>query len=204
MPSSFPMNNRGLVMNNRNVVGLTTLGVTCLLWAWALGWFSGAKYSDDPQVAELQKLVHEKAPKLNQMSDAQKRAGRDDFRKRMQGLSPEQRQAVMEGIMPVMVPLMAKQFENRYDEFMKKSPEDQRKELDKQIDRMEANKPSGGPPGGLQNVDPKKVEAFRKKMLDWTTPEQRAKFENGVRMFNDRRMQRGLAPINPPGRGGAF
>jgi hypothetical protein len=196
-------------MNNRNTVGLAALAITCLVWAWTLGWFSGKKYSDDPQVAELQKLVDEKAPKLDQMSEDQKRAGRDDFRKRMEGLSSEQRQAVMEGIMPVMVPLMARQFETRYDQFMKMSPEEQRKELDKQIDRMEAAKNqnggnSGQPGGGMRNVDPKKADEFRKKMLDWTTPAQRAKFENGMRMFNERRAQRGLAPVNPPGRGGAF
>jgi hypothetical protein len=193
-------------MNNRNVAGLAALAATCFVWAWALGWFSGKKYSDDPQVAELQKLVDEKAPKLNQMSENEKRAGRDDFRKRMEGLSPEQRQAVMEGIMPMMIPIMAKQFETRYDEFMKKSPQEQRKDLDKQIDRMEKTKNQGGnggqPGGGMRNVDPKKVDEFRKKMLDWTTPEQRAKFENGVRMLNDRRAERGLAPIN--GRVGVF
>jgi hypothetical protein len=194
-------------MNNRNVAGVVALVITGLLWAWTLGWFSGKKYSDDPQVAELQKLVDDNAPKLNQMSDEQKRAGRDDFRKRMEGLSPDQRQSVMEGIMPVMVPIMARQFENRYDEFMKKSPEERRKDLDKEIDRMEKAKnqagAGGGPPGGgMRNMDPKKADEFRKKMLDWTTPEQRAKFENGIRMFNERRAERGLPPVN--GRGGAF
>src|SRR4051794_10402235 len=104
-------------MNNRNVVGVVVLVLTGLVWAWTLGWFSGKKYSDDPQVAELEKLVAEKAPKINQLSDAEKQAGREDFRKRMQGLTTEQRQAVMEGIMPVMVPMFAKQFETRYDDF---------------------------------------------------------------------------------------
>jgi hypothetical protein len=36
-------------------------------------------------------------------------------------------------------------------------------------------------------------------MLDYTTPEQRAKFENGIQMFNDRRKERGLPPVGPPG-----
>lgn len=196
-------------MNNRNLGGIVALAVTALVWAWTLGWFSGKKYSDDPQVAELQKLVAENVPKLDKMSDEQKRAGRDDFRQRMQGLSPEQRQVVMESAMPLFVPLMAKQFETRYDEFMKKSPAEQRKDLDKEIDRMEANKGKGGPGGGPggggpPNIDAKKADEFRKKMLDWTSPEQRAKFENGIRMVNERRQERGLPPMQPPGRGGAF
>jgi hypothetical protein len=196
---------RDQAMNNRNIAGITALCITALLWAWTLGWFSGKKYSDDPKVAELEKLVDKNAPKLDQMSEDEKRAGRDDFRQRMQGLTPEQRQAVMEGIMPMMVPMMAKQFEVHYDEFMKKSREEQRKELDKRIDEMESQKgKGGGPPGGMRDMDPAKAEAFRKKMLDWTTPDQRAKFENGIRLFNERRAERGLPPIQAPGRGGAF
>jgi hypothetical protein len=191
-------------MNNRNIAGIVVLTVTALIWAWTLGWFSGHKYSDDPQVAELQKIVVENAPKLDQLSEEQKRAGGEDFRQRMQGLSPEQRQAVMEGIMPIMVPMMARQFETQYDKFMNMSPEEQRRELDKRIDQMESQKNKGGPSpgGGMRNVDPAKADQFRKKMLDWTTPEQRAKFENGIRLFNQRRAQRGLPPVHSPGRGG--
>ena len=48
-------------------------------------------------------------------------------------------------------------------------------------------------------MDPKKMDEFRKKMLDYTTPEQRAKFESGIQMFNDRRKARGLEPVGPPG-----
>ena len=47
------------------------------------------------------------------------------------------------------------------------------------------------------------MDEFRKKMLAWTTPEQRAKFENGIQMFNDRRKERGLDAVDMPG-GGFF
>jgi hypothetical protein len=105
---------------------------------------------------------------------------------------------------------MAKAFEAQYDKFMAMSPAERTKELDKRIDEMEAQRRNGGgqgggPPGGggPRNVDPKKMDEFRKKMNAWTTPEQRAKFENGIRMFNDRRKERGLEPIKPGG-GRAF
>ena len=65
----------------------------------------------------------------------------------MEGLTPDQRMAFMESSMAVFVPLMAKQFEKNYDEFMAKSPEEQRREMDKRIDEMEARGGQGGPGG---------------------------------------------------------
>ncbi len=47
------------------------------------------------------------------------------------------------------------------------------------------------------------MDEFRKKMLDWITPEQRGKFQNGVQLFNNRLKQRGMAPVGGPG-GGFF
>lgn len=122
--------------------------------------------------------------------------------------------ALWESSAPLIVPLMARRFEQRYDEFMKLSPEEQRQELDKRIDEMEQRMKAGagsGRPGGEGRgdgnrppIDAKKAEEFRKKMLDWTTPEQRAKFENGMNLFNERRKERGLEPIKPRGGGGVF
>jgi hypothetical protein len=40
-------------------------------------------------------------------------------------------------------------------------------------------------------------------MLAWTTPEQRAKFDNGIQMFRSRMEERGLTPPSTPG-GGFF
>ena len=64
--------------------------------------------------------------------------------------------------------------------------------------------PGGAGGGGPPNMDPKKMDEFRKKMLDWTTPEQRAKFENGMQMFNERLKERGLEPRRPAPGGGFF
>jgi hypothetical protein len=192
-------------MNNRTIAATVSLIAACLIWAWAFGWFEGGKaYSDDPKVAELERLRDENVPKMGSMTEQERRAQGEGFRKQMEGLNEQQRMAFFESSMPIFVPMMAQQFANRYDEFMAKSPEEQRKELDKRIDEMEAR---GGPGGGggrgdRPTMDSKRAEAMRKKMLDWTTPEQRAKFEHGIQLLNERREERGLPPM--PGPGGGF
>lgn len=193
-------------MNRKAIVGVGTLVLLVLLWGWNFGWFSGKAYSDDPVVAELEKLRDENVPKLEQLSETERRAQRDAFGERMKGLSEAQRMAFFESSMPIFVPMMAKQFEKRYDEFMAMTPEEQKKELDKRIDEMKSRGGPGGPGGGRggpPNMDPKKADQFRKKMLDWTTPEQRAKFENGINLMNGRLKERGMDPL-PPGPGGGF
>jgi hypothetical protein len=196
-------------MNRNATFGVLALVVGVLLWGLIFGWFNGKQYNDDPVVAELEKLRDENVPKLNQLSEAERRSQREAFGERMKGLTEQQRMAFFESSMPIFVPMMARQFEQRYDEFMTKSPEEQRKELDKRIDEMKARGGPGGPGGagggrrGPPNMDPKKAEQFRKKMLDWTTPEQRAKFENGIDLMNTRLKERGMDPL-PPGPGGGF
>ena len=191
-------------MKKSEVFGIVAVAMLAVLVAWFYGWFDGKDYSDDPQVAALEKERDANADKFMNMPEDQRRTAGDAFRKQMEGLTPDQRQAFMESSMAVFVPMMAKQFEKRYDEFMAMSPEEQRRELDKRIDEMESRGGQGGPGGpgrgGPPNVDPKKMDEFRKKMLDYTTPEQRAKFENGVNMFNERRKERGLPPVGPGGR----
>jgi hypothetical protein len=193
-------------MNNRNLTAVAALIVACLVWAWAFGWFEGGKaYSDDPQVAELQKQIEENAPKFQQLPRDEQRSQGEAFRQRMEGMTEEQRLMVMESAMAIWIPMAAKQFEQRYDQFMAMSPEEQRKELDKRIDEMEARGGPGGRGGGRggrPDIDPKRADAMRKKMLDWTTPDQRAKFENGIQRLNNRRKERGLPPM--PGPGGGF
>ena len=43
---------------------------------------------------------------------------------------------------------------------------------------------------------------MKNKMIAYTTPQQRAKFEDGMRRFNERRKERGLEPLPSFGRGG--
>jgi hypothetical protein len=190
-------------MKKSEVFGMVAVAMLAILVAWFYGWFDGKEYSDDPQVAALEKERDANADKFMNMPEEQRRTEGQAFRERMEVLTPDQRMAFMESSMAVFVPLMAKQFEKNYDEFMAKSPEEQRREMDKRIDARGGQGGPGGPDGpgrgGPPNMDPKKMDEFRKKMLDYTTPEQRAKFENGIQMFNDRRKERGLPPVGPPG-----
>jgi hypothetical protein len=188
-------------MKKSEVCGMVAVAMLAILVAWFYGWFDGKNYSDDPQVAALEKERDANAETFMNMPEDQRRTAGEAFRKQMEGLTPEQRQAFMESSMAVFVPLMAKQFEKRYDDFMAMSPEEQRAELDKRINEMEARGGQGGPGrGGPPNMDPKRMDEFRKKMLDYTTPEQRAKFDNGIQIFNKRRQERGLPPVGPGGR----
>ncbi len=197
---------------NKIYYGVTAL-VVLLFAAWAWGWFDAGQYSDDPAIAELEKLRDENVAKMKGLSDEQMRdqmrEQRDGMREKMEGLSEEQRMSFFESSMPIFMPMMAKRFEEEYDKLAKMTPEEQRKEMDKRIDEMEARGGPGGPGGGGPGrggrppMDAKKMDEIRKKMLDWTTPEQRSKFENGMRMMNERREERGL-PAMPPFGGGGF
>ena len=189
-------------MNNRAISAVAALVAACLIWAWAFGWFEAKQYHEDPAVAELEKERDAAFAKMDQLTEAQQREQGRALRQKASGLTPDQRMALFESSMPIIVPMFMKRFENEYDKYMAMSPEEQRKELDKRIDEMESRAASGnggGGRGGPSNMDPKKVESFRKKMLDWTTPQQRAKFENGIQIMNARRNERGLPPMPRPG-----
>ena len=188
-------------MNNRAISAVVALVAACLIWAWAFGWFEAKQYNEDPAVAELEKERDAAFAKMDQLTEAQQREQGRALRQKASGLTPDQRMALFESSMPIIVPMFMKRFENEYDKYMAMSPEEQRKELDKRIDEMESRAASGngGGRGGPSNMDPKKVESFRKKMLDWTTPQQRAKFENGIQIMNARRNERGLPPMPRPG-----
>jgi hypothetical protein len=178
-------------MKNQKVMyGITAL-VVLVFAAWVWGWLDTGQYSDDPAVAELERIRD-----ANIGSGQPPREMREEMRTKMEGLSEEQRMAFFESSMPIFVPMMAKRFEEEYDKFVELSPEEQRKKLDERIDQMEKN---GGPGGNRPPMDAKKMDEMRKKMLDWTTPDQRAKFENGLQMLNNRRDQRGLPPVPPMG-----
>lgn len=168
--------------------------VGCLLVAWYLGLFQ----REEQFVAELKTLAAEKPSQEN------RDAVRDLMRKQFDGVPQEQRAAMFEQLAPIFIPLMAKRFEQEYDRFMALPAAEQQKELDKRIDEMEKRRKSGqGPPGpggggNGQRPSAAQIDAFRKKMLDWTTPDQRSKFENGMAMLNNRRQERGLPPLEGP------
>jgi hypothetical protein len=192
-------------MNGRVIAGGATALVLLLLAAWNQGWFE----REDPLVAEMKQMI-ETPP-----SEDQRQEMRQVMEQRTEGMTDEQKmEFFFNTIAPVMMPMMMRQMEERYDKFMAMTPEERRRELDKQIDQMR-NMQRGGPPrgfgggpqgqgGGPPQIAPERMDAMRKKMLDWITPDQRAKFENGMKMMADRMKERGMEPIGPPGGGGGF
>jgi hypothetical protein len=178
--------------DHKALYGITAL-VVLIFAAWIWGWLDTGQYSDDPAVAELEKFRDANIDNGEAPGEM-----REQMRAKMEGLSEQQRMAFFESSMPIFMPMMAKRFEQEYDEFAKLSPEEQRKKLDERIDQMEKRGGPGGPGGpgaGRPQMDPKKMSEFRKKMLDWTTPDQRAKFESGMQIMNKRRNERGLPPL---------
>jgi hypothetical protein len=178
----------------KQFAGVLLVGIL-LLGAWALGWFE----RKDPVLAELEKQRDADFARQEQMSEEERQATREEFGKKMRGLTEEQRRAFFENSMPIFL----KMFERQVDSFLEKSPEEQRKEMDKRIDEMKARGqtgPGGGPGGRGGGPSPKQVDEWRKKMLDWTTPEQRAKFDTAFQKFNERLQQRGMNS----GAGGGF
>jgi hypothetical protein len=186
------------IMNKRNaVVGAGASLVLLLLAAWWLGWFN----REDDLIAEIKQIASQ--PEAQQNPDVM----RDAMRKQFEGVPPEQRMQMFEQLAPVIVPLMMARMTADINQLLA-LPEDQRiREIDKKIDEMARG---GGPPrapgrgngGGPPNVDPKRMGEMQKKMLDWTTPEQRTTMQLGMKMFAERMTQRGMEP--PPMPGGGF
>ena len=163
-----------------------------LIGAWAFGFFAANKYSDDPQVAEMQKLREEAFRRGERPSDAQQQ----EFRDRIRELTPEQRREFFTSMGPRFAPMMAR----RLDEFFDLPREEQLQRIDQDIDRMEAMRADGqgGPPwAGRGQMTQQQRDEMMKRMLDNTTPELRSKFEKRLKMMNDRRVERGLEPVGP-------
>jgi hypothetical protein len=184
------------------IAGGLAVAILLIMAAWALGWFGG----EDSQVAEIQRLAE--AP---QTDDTRRQMG-EVLRKQTEGMTNEQRmEHFMNTLGPIFIPMMAKRFEQEYDKFMAMSPEERNRELDKRIDEMQRRGnqrrrpggPGGSGGGARPQIDPKRMAEMNQKMLDWVTPDQRAKFQNGMKMFGDRMKQRGLTPPQMPG-GGFF
>jgi uncharacterized membrane protein YgcG len=181
------------------------LGVVALLAvaAWALGYFDGA----DPLVAELQQMRDENFQRMDQMTDEERRAQFQQFREKVDQLSDDQRRQFFEGGREEFQGRMLE----RMNEFFAMPPDQQKKELDEQIDRMEQwrsqreadggqARGGGGPPGGGPRGGG--GGGGGKARLDRSTPEMRAKMSRYFDMLNARREQRGLEPMT--GRGGRF
>ncbi len=179
----------------------TSIGAVMLVLVVGAGWAFGLFDTADPQVAELQKLREETFGRMDQMSDEERRSQFQQFRQRVEGLSEDQRrefrESGREGFQQMML--------QRMDRFFAMSPEEQTKELDEMIDRMEewrANREQGGGGGsgwgrggGRGKMTAAQRDQRGKERLDRTTPEMRAKMDRFRDMINERREERGLEPI---------
>ncbi|MAT69617.1 MAG: hypothetical protein CMJ58_08840 [Planctomycetaceae bacterium] len=184
-------------MSRKNGVLIVIALLLLPLAAWALGWFGDDTLSDDPTVAEIQREMR----RVSDLPEDQRRQAGDRMRSLGQNLTDEQRMELFKTSIPMWQPMM----KQRLSDFFAKTPEDQRAQIDEEIDRMEEfrqNNPGGGNGGpfrGGQNMSPEKRDEFMKTMVAYLSPDVRAMFELRIQMFNDRREERGLEPIGPPG-----
>jgi len=188
-------------------------------WCWWRVAAEAGQRSADPQVAAAQQArdeVIEQAQKEPDQFPAEEslRALRDHVRQ----MSDEQRRAFFESSRPMFMKMM----ESRIERFFALSPEQQTKQLDKHIDRMQSARREGGPPfgrggdrqstsGGTEgkkenfsprgprgwgSLTPEERNEKRKEMLSHTSPQGRAMFTEYRARLQQRMKQRGITP--PP------
>lgn len=181
-------------MKTKPLVAATVAILVMLTGAWAFGWFGG-DYSDDPEVARIEKLRDETFDDQTEMSDQQMREAGEQLKKQAANLSDDQRKELWKRSMPIFMPMMMKRAERDMDRFLALSPEEQRAEMDEKL-RSGQGRWGGGPGGNRGGNRPKpsaeQVGEFMKKLNDWTTPEQRAKFEIVKGMYDARKQELGL------------
>jgi hypothetical protein len=174
-------------MKHKSIYAIVPAVALILLGAWWLGLFRQGK---DPVVAELEHVRDQRLARRDEISEEERQASRTDFRRQMEQLTPEQRKAFFES----SIPLFMKIVEQRLDEFFTLSPEQQRERMDERIDQLQGGnkRPFAR---NRQGPDPGQFDAMRKEWLDMTTPDQRARIERAMGMFNDRLQERGMAPM---------
>jgi hypothetical protein len=122
---------------------LVGLGLATWYGLEAAGYLGKSEFSSDPQVAELQRMQKSfGATPDKRPSEAQ----RKEMYEKMRELSDEQRHEFFESGRRSMEEMM----DNRMRKFFTLSPEEQKKQLDEDIDRMQKwrNGGRGGPGGG--------------------------------------------------------
>jgi hypothetical protein len=193
------------------------LAATALLLLLAgLGWAflpSGL----DPQIARVTELQQKLFSEQSQTKPEERRAAFGELRQEFEKLTPEQREKLMRDNPPPFV----RQFQKNIRDFFD-LPADQRKAaLDRQINEMESRRKqmterfskAGGPPGGgfgfggggpggpggnRGAMNPEARQAMTRRMLDRTTPEDRAMMGEYMRQVQDRRRERGMPALPGP------
>ncbi|MCI0334726.1 MAG: hypothetical protein L0228_16040 [Planctomycetes bacterium] len=194
-------------MKQHKLIVTVSIIAVLAIAAWALGLFGGA----DPAVAELQQTADQAFNR--DLPYDQQAQFRDQFRQRMDALTPEQREAFFDTNRDRWM----QRAEQRLNDFFAMSPADQQKRLDEIIDRMslprEGRQPNnGGNPGagrgdgrGQGNwgsmTDAQRDERAKRR-LDHTSPKMRAQFTEFRKRLDDRAKQRGISQLPGWGRFG--
>ncbi len=173
----------------------------------------------DPQVAKVIELQGKLFNEDSAIPQVQRREAFEELRKEADKLSPEQFGQLMRDNPPPFVRQMQQNVQAYF-----KLPEDQRKaHLDKQIDEMENRRkamqashaaggkqrgmeggpgpggPGFGPPGRFgANMDPAKQSEMRTKMLDNTSPQERAMVSQYIQQLEQRLRERGFPVMGGP------
>jgi hypothetical protein len=180
--------------------------------AWAFGLFSGT----DPAVAELQQMADQAFGQ--DMPAAQESEFHQQFRQKMDALTPEQREAFFDANRDRGMQYM----ERRMNEFFAMPPQEQQKRLDEIIDRMTQPR-EGRPPGdgsragrgdgrrsgrgdggrgGWGNMTEAQRDERSKRRLDHTSPKMRAQFTEFRKKLEARAKERGITQLPGWGPGG--
>jgi hypothetical protein len=183
----------------------TVLALAILLGLGAVAW-ALLPPGPDPQLVKVQQLQQKLFDPDGKMPDADRRKAFGEFGREAEKLTPEQLAKLMRDSP------FAKRMQQTVVSYFD-LPEDQRvAALDKQIDEMEkfrkdmekrrgerGGRPEGGPPGGFRNRGNMNESDMRKRMLDNTSPQERAMFGEYMQQMQARRKQRGLPTMGGPG-----
>ncbi|MEX2315687.1 MAG: hypothetical protein WD669_00950 [Pirellulales bacterium] len=200
-------------MNKKKVLFASVAVVVAAGLTWAF-----LPSAADRQVAKVVELQEKLFTENSNIPLQERRQAFEELRKEAEKLTPEQREQMMRDNPPPF----ARQMQQQVVAYFDLPADKQQAHLDKQIDEMEKRRaewekrraergkqgngirggggPRGGPPGGgFNRTDPSKQTEMRKKMLDNSTPQQRAMFSEYFQQLEDRRRERGLPAMRGPG-----
>lgn len=192
--------------NKKTVIAiLVVLGMAAVAYAFLPA-------GPDPDVVRVQQMQEKLFDPNAKMSDDDRMKGFRELGEASRSLTDEQRMQVMRENP------MAKRMRQSVVDYFNLPEKDRVALLDKHIDEMEKMRKDfekrmkdrqakgGGPPGGPGNGPPRGFgggpggdrNAMRKKMLDNTSPQERAMFSEYFKQMSDRRQARGLPPLGGP------
>src|SRR5262245_58376880 len=191
------------IKKHKRLTGTVAALSLLILFFWALQSFGG-----DAQMARVQELKKQlSGEQAKKLAPEQRRDLWKKFNEEVKQLSPAQRRTLAKEREQAMA--------GKLKNFFALSKAQQRSQLDRDIDRMEAarkkgdqkgfgtNGPSGaggGPGGKGKGLDAQQREHLRKERLEQTSPEFRAMSGEYFRLLRERREQRGVPPGKGPGR----